>query len=28
MINKDLSRRGFLKTLGLAGMALTIEPAP
>lgn len=27
MINKDLSRRGFLKTLGLAGMALTIEPA-
>ena len=26
MENKDISRRGFLKTLGLAGAALTIEP--
>ena len=26
MGNKDFSRRGFLKTLGLAGAALTIEP--
>lgn len=25
--NKDFSRRGFLKTLGLAGAALAIEPA-
>lgn len=27
MGNKDFSRRGFLKTLGLAGAALAIEPA-
>lgn len=26
MGNKDFSRRGFLKTLGLAGAALAIEP--
>lgn len=27
MKNKDISRRGFLKTLGLAGAALAVEPA-
>lgn len=27
MENKGLSRRGFLKTLGLAGAAIAIEPA-
>ena len=27
MVNKDFSRRGFLKTLGLAGTALAFEPA-
>ena len=27
MGNKDFSRRGFLKTLGLTGAALTIGPA-
>lgn len=27
MVNKDFSRRGFLKTLGLAGTVLAFEPA-
>lgn len=27
MENKEFSRRGFLKTLGLAGAALAVEPA-